>query len=233
MNMAALVNQSDLSGHQGKNLASIINFEHVNSEEWGDEWGCMIPAEHRAHAAYVYLDEYADRREGLIQAKGLVKGDKHARARIYKTLADKGWAHVRSAGLTSRLSLSSKLDRLGIDDPVSAARSLRSHATNITHKLPPAAWNHQIKLVFNTLAFEDRRRKAKMIDTLREPHSDHPPLCFFCARGVDSTKHIYGECEVVAKAKSRFCTEHDLHPVAGLSGACLARRFRSQARSLP
>ena len=41
MNMAALVNQSDLSGHQGKNLANIINFEHVNSEEWGDEWGCM------------------------------------------------------------------------------------------------------------------------------------------------------------------------------------------------
>ena len=88
--------------------------ESINSSDWGivNPWLSMRPREHRVHAALVYLDDYGERKDDIIQAKKLLQGEKTTRTTVYNNFASKGWDdHLASK---SHLMLRSKLKKWGI-----------------------------------------------------------------------------------------------------------------------
>jgi ribonuclease HI len=201
------------SGHAEVNLGTyqrVIKHGYLDSS--------MRPDEHAAHAAFVFLHDYAPRSHGgqLIDLGALPGQDKPARRRswFYRVLATEGYFLPRSAKAygTSLPSKVGKLLKIPADSVL--ASHILAHARAISSRLSPAKWDFQIRLVFNALPFLDRRSKYGAAP------SDH--LCFLCGKGKDSVSHVFNDCQVVQEARAMVSARTECWLPDGLSSAILA-----------
>ena len=197
MNMSALACKLPLAEQHGRANAEWEGYEHVNARNWGDtgddmkDSGSLRIMEHRAHAAYVYLDEYAGVREGGLIADDLRGDPSTTRARVYSKLVNKGWA-----GITRGESkLEAKLSRWGLG---ASTTWVEKQGDQARKKLAPHIWNFQFRLIYNALPFYRRLRKIKTI-TLERGYG-HEGSCYFCGGGEDSAEHTYQQCQIVKDA---------------------------------
>jgi hypothetical protein len=165
---------------------------------------CMTTVGHAAFAAFRFLEDYADRKHGVLidltalPGRGAPQAAKR-RKYLYTVLADRGYTGPRTDP-KKPTSLDRRLARF-LEGP-RPGRFWRPQSAMASLHLTPAVWNAQIRLMFNALPFERRRADAHMHVTERpSPLTDSPFPCYFCGTGEDSVEHVYGECRVVRAAR--------------------------------
>jgi hypothetical protein len=182
-------------------------------------------SDHRAYCAFAFLEDYAPRAQGLLNLDKLPGPAKAAPRRkwIYDLLACNGYKDPREHKRHAT-SLQAKLGKaLGCRPSAPLASHLTSHANKTTNLISPARWNTQVRLTFNALPFDKRRAQAHMQVPNRAALEGGPPFpCWICGVGEDSMGHVYGECEVVNKARAKFGEQAGCVLPDGLTTALLA-----------
>ena len=193
-NMTILAAKANLSNSHNLPLAIIPGYTHVNAESWGmnDGYDSMRIGEHRAHAAYVYLDDYGKRCNGLIQSEKLAD-DPKSRREIYLSLASQGWASLHDD--PDKLSLTAKLKKWGVYTPNAVSNMMKHAKTGTT--LRACIWNHHLRMVYNALPFDRRLRHTGLLE-------GEPRACLFCGQGMDCCFHVYNDCQVVERARIAY-----------------------------
>ena len=211
-NMTALAVKTDLTASHGLKYAHFEGYDHVNDDKWGveDEFASMRIDEHRVHAGYVFLDDYAPRKAGLILSED-IHDDPKGRRTVYNCFARIGWHDVRCD--QSPRSIQAKLKKWGIDRQ-DAAGNVKAHA-KLAGKAASTLWNHHLRLIFNALPF-DRRIRHFMKE------SSKPRSCLYCGLKEDSTYHVYAECELVKEARAAAFSIYSLQSLDNVEDVMLA-----------
>ena len=189
---------------------------------------CMTTDGHAAHSAFTFLEYFADRDKGhRIDLGKLPKASKAAarRSYVYRILADRVYEKERSE-VKRPASLPAKIGRF--IDVAGGDVHFRGNAKKVSPGITPAVWNTQLRLMYNALPFENRRRDANMAIAPRsrricvehgadaggceEDSGDGDvtetvlpeTACYFCGDGPDSARHVYSECEVIREARKQW-----------------------------
>ena len=205
-NVAMLAATYDLEDSEGQELPAMGYAGHVHHPltQWKGRAmdNCMTTEGHAAYCAFVVLEDHAPRQVGgRLDLGRLPRAGLPAkrRAYIYRLLADTGYAAARSSPAKGT-SLDNKIGKF-VPGP-GQGRLLVAQAGAVARKLTPAVWNTQLRLTYNALPFDCRRESACMDPTRRNTSGVGSPFpCYFCGEGEDSTKHVFGECKVVRKAR--------------------------------
>jgi ribonuclease HI len=186
---------------------------------------CMTTEGHAAYCAFVVLEDHAPRQAGgRIDLGGLPRAALQAKRRryLYNLLASTGYETARSCP-SKPTSLDNKVGRFVEGDRL--GRLVVTQAAVVAKKLTPAVWNTQLRLMYNALPFDRRRESANMDPPSRATKAGGPEFpCYFCGDGDDSTRHVYGECAVVRKARSKM---------AKLVGCVLDNTMRTTLLAFP
>jgi ribonuclease HI/exonuclease III len=201
-NFTLLATGFDLEASQDRELPDLTTFSRVSDYGYLD--ASMRPDEHAAYAAFQYLHDHAPRLHGAIDLQDLPPTARPAKRRrfIYESLATSGYWMPRD--LPSKpTSLHAKLCRwLPTSEVPAALVQLRGNARLAAPTATPAVWNLLLRLVFNALPFDVRRRQAQMDVTSRpSPSSRHSLPCFLCGVGGDTLRHVFFRCGVVQDAR--------------------------------
>jgi len=216
-NITLLAQTYPLSHSHGHLLPQLPDHPHVTSPDWGS----MLIAEHRAWAAFAYLECYNPRDALLRIDVARLNGKKGAKVRrlLYRDCVLQGyWQERDSAAASYPTSLPNKINRfsafLSITTTTAAASHLRAHAKLVGRRLRPNRWNLQLRLTYNALPTDHRRSRAMAVPQRPSSLTRSPFPCYLCGKGVDSIVHLYGgDCEVVGIALRRFslATGHNFH----------------------
>jgi ribonuclease HI len=173
-------------------LAEFEGFAHVNDDDWGTShpYLSMRPAEHRVHAALVYLDDYGARAvDGTIDSAHLDGNTPRTRKVLYDHFASRGWKeHLDSR---TPLKLCYKLKRWGL---AGSEDVVHGWSKQLRTRVPPTVWDFYFRLLFRAVPFEKRLLEAKLKDSRGH---DFPNICYFCRDGEDGAHHVYRHCAVV------------------------------------
>ena len=233
-NMALLAIQfPNLNDSQGAPVPVMGEYDTVHTPVWDS----LLISEHRAHAAFAYLELYGARDSNrMIDVSRLGSNVAVARRRIYNDLVDRGYLQERSSTLKRHpSSLPNKLRRtLRLPDSCSgdkAARHLRAHAASACTKVRPTIWNNFLRTIHNALPTDVRRNNARMEVKVRNqgPGSDFP--CYLCGGGEDSYIHLLSECQVAKEALSRIGQAVNIHIQHSLN--VLSLNFPPTSSNLP
>ena len=158
--------------------------------------GPLHPGQHGAYSAFVFLEDHAPRSaSGLINLAQLPPITAPARRRqwVYRQLATNGYRVMR-CDATCPSSLPVKVGKaLGSGPDEQSAQHLVAHARALSGKVSVQRWNTHVRLVFNSLPFDGRRRQAGM--PVRTPM-----LCYMCGASRDTMTHAL-RCPVVRDAR--------------------------------
>ena len=198
---AMLVAQSDLARQHGKQWCILEDMEHVHFADWGS---LLIP-EHVAHMTMHFLHNYGRHDEaGLIDASFYSDDIRVRRKQIYRMLVEKEYLADRLVDNKRTSSLVYKINKFPVADAKSTVTGILAHARYLPNYLPNHIWNFFVSLVYNTLPFDMRIRKALKLD----PRSDDPdnpfPCKLLCGTGPDSSHHLFGTCPVMLEIKDRL-----------------------------
>ena len=174
-------------------------------------WNSLLITEHRARAAFHYLELYCPRDINKCLIVDRLKGaPARTRRLLYRDLVRWGYRKERSSILTCyRSSLPNKLKRVlslaNNKQALLAAHNLRSHARLASAKLTPYTRNTFLRLVHNALPTDIRRVAARQPVRKRAPPGapGSPYPCYLCGQGEDSFKHLLASCQVVRGALER------------------------------
>lgn len=218
-NYALLASSLDGTPLEGHPYAYYPEMDYVSHEEWGDSPGAMRIREHRYHALFQFLDTYAPREHGLVKTNLNWMDKPKVRRTVYGHLVRQGYAEYYTTESDDSRALHHKLARVGVPDQVTrkAVGMMKQHAAR-ARKVRPAVWDCWLRIAFNCLPFAAKLVSTNIIDN----HDPRGPVCSFCTEGVDSTAHVYGQCNVVAEAKAAFFGEHGWLCHTGMEGALLA-----------
>jgi ribonuclease HI len=168
----------------------------------------MVIDQHRAYAAFAYLEDRCPRDNNLnIDVSHLTGVEKKDRPKMYRDFATHAyWMKREAPGL--KTSLYSKAKQW-TDNPLiaeEAVQILKTHRKSISKLFTSYNWNLQFKLFMNCWATDcTRDHRGMTVNKRTNTYSDYP--CYICGKGDDSTKHLLFECEVIQKAaKSYFET---------------------------
>ena len=199
---AMLISHVDLSKHHGKRWCIIDDMEHVHYASWGT----LIIPEHIAHMTMHFLHNYGKHDDsGLIDASFYSDDPRIRRRQIYNLLVQKEYLdnHHTLSRPSDTGSLVYKVHKHNPNNAQGHANRLLNHARYLTNFLPSHIWNFFVNLIYNTLPFDMRIRKAlNLIPRSQDP--DNPfPCKLLCGTGPDSAKHVYGSCPVFLEIKDR------------------------------
>ena len=211
VNMSLLGSDFSLEKSEHRAEVNLGELQHVCHHDWE---GSTLIHEHEAYAAFILLYSYVERIHGLISLTGLPPRTAATRRRrwVYVKLATEGyWQARRDPKKTT--SLTGKICKmLKIEPDITKARQVLAHARLAARLVSPAKWNTQLRLTFHALPF-NRRRRAYTPDLRME--------CYLCGREEDSDRHVYGDCEVVERARQIVSQRAALTLPQGLAGALL------------
>ena len=186
------------------------------------KWGSLLITEHRAHAAFVYMELYCVRDSNhMIDVQRLGPNPAGARRKVYYDLVDRGYLLERTSSRKRfKSSLPNKLRRtLRLPDQADAekaARHLRAHATIASPSIGPKVRNDYLRLIHNALPTDVRRASARMEVPIRNRGEGSPYPCYLCGKGEDSYVHLLSDCQVVRGALANISSDvgitiaHDL-----------------------
>ena len=207
INMAFLAAPFPLEDSHRQPLPVMGDYSRVTKFDWR---GTPNPSDHQAYAGFVLLEDHAPRRHGLIDLGKLPPPDKTRarRAWVYHQFVMSDRRKERESP-KSKTSLPSKLGRLLGHPPDKAYMiHIRAHAKLVAKLVTPAKWNTFLRLVFNALPF-DVRRKAAQMEVRRGGERRLLLSCYLCGAGEDSVRHVYGECAVVRRARAQVAEAAD------------------------
>jgi len=234
---ATLAAQSEfLFGHDGEYIAVIQHKRYLEEKNWSN---CFID-DHRDAAALQYLNFYRTRPvaghfKGLIYTRDLQhtfgKSPASARKIIYQETVTHGWSKERWGFGTKTPpdpSLLAKFASRGF--PSSATDQLFSSAERILPKIPDHYRTHHIKLILGALPTDTKRNRKNMNPRIRG-QPDLPFPCHFCAKGPDSSSHIYANCDITVSARNEFHSSVGIYACSSLRLAFLASPEATQRKT--
>ena len=98
-------------------------------------------------------------------------------------------------------SLVYKIGKFGLPNAAAAADHLLDHARYLPNYLPRHVWNFFVRLVFKTLPFDARVKKALNLQPRSEDPDNPFPCRLLCNGGPDSAKHVLGACPMTLEIK--------------------------------
>ena len=225
VNMALLAQSFPLKDSESSPLPVLGQFAHVAKHSWNS----LQVEEHRAWAAFCYLEDHAPRHTSasLLDTSGLGGSPKAIRARIYYDCVQSGYESKRH-GLGVPASLPTKLTKfthITYTTQHNPTKHLLAHRSLAQQSASPAVWNNQLKLVFNALPSGRRRRHYA------DPGDN---TCFLCGGGEDSAQHLFGgDCPVVADALNEVNRRLDLSLTCSIDSHLLLLPVRAGSHPLP
>lgn len=194
-NMTLLAAGFDFARSHGMPTPDMTGWAHVASDDWT---GSLHIHDHRAHAAFVAMEDHNPRQaDGTIDTSHYKGKSSNIRAKLYRDLALGGYWMERESHLKSyKTSVPQKISKwLGNDTShnIKYINILRKQKKIIHKHCKPHIWNNYLRILFNTLPTDHRRSAANMAIA---PRLALPPGCYFCGQGEDSIQHIFQDCPV-------------------------------------
>jgi ribonuclease HI len=170
-----------------------------------DRWDSMVIDQHRAYAAFSYMEDYCPRNDnGTIDTTHLKGIEGKDRPKLYKDLAESGYWQNRMDP-SRPTSVPTKVMGWTKDQTLAKTSvSLLTKQRKIIGKFFSSyCWNLQFKLFMNCWATDTTRNNRGMtVEKRSDDHSGYP--CYFCGEGPDSLQHLLQECTVVKIASRTF-----------------------------
>ena len=202
-NITLLASKFDLLSSHHAPTPVMNSYSHVPKHNWGS----LIAMEHRAWAAFCFLEDHNKRTQvgaiKVLQTEHFETKQVKRRALIYKELVISGYPErdAQDDRKKHRPSLPNRLLKsFGIPkDPQKTPREVIARRTApFSRKLRSDIWNTYFRFIFHALPTDYKRHKARLqVSHRSSPSSHHKFPCYLCGRGRDNTRHLFSRCRVV------------------------------------